>query len=182
MRWPAALPATLSLLLSGCSSSPAPTPMAVDLSMSEPLYRPARVQPGELAYAPDGSTFAPLLTERFPYPTQRQANDAYRRLTVARSPFVPVPAAVRLFGCKPGLLDPVTARVVRMFGPAVHCATDLLDVTGRPLGRVTANFRYDGSLWSMQLVEPPGEPVPWIGREPSPKDPWGWVPGRDRYE
>lgn len=137
--------------------------------------------PGRLEYAPDGSTFAPILTERVPYPTQDQANDAYRRL--AYSPLDRSAAvSVWLFGCKPGALDQRTARIVRFRSTVVHCATDLHDATGRPVARQTVNFAYDGALWVMQPVDPPRTAVPWRGRESSPKDPWSWVPGRDRYE
>lgn len=177
-----ALPALLVLLLAGCASSPAISPADQALPVREPLYQPTRVRPGELAYAPDGSTFAPVLTERFPYPTQRQANDAFRRLAGQPMSALPASISIRLFGCKPGALNPVTARVTRYAAPIVHCATDHLDAEGRPLGRVTANFRYEGALWIVEPVEPPREPVPWLDREASPKDRWGWVPGRDRYE
>lgn len=174
------LPALLAA--SGCAPSP-PTPVAViALPSQEPLYAPERVVPGRLEYTPDGSTFAPILTERVSYPTQDQANDAFRRRLVDTVAVRAGASSVWLFGCKPGALDERTARIVRYRGPVVHCATDLLDPAGRRLDRQTINFAYDGAIWQMQPVDPPRTAVPWRGREGSPKDPWSWVPGRDRYE
>lgn len=62
----------------------------------EPLYSPEQVKPGRLEYAPDRSTFAPVLTERFPYPTQPEANAAYRRLLATARRIAPTPPR---FGC-----------------------------------------------------------------------------------
>ncbi len=76
----------LAVALSGCSATapelPAPVAMA-SITGAEALRRPERVVPGRLEYAPDGSTFAPILTERFAYPTQSDANGAYLRLISA---------------------------------------------------------------------------------------------------
>lgn len=180
-RIPFALP--LLVALSGCT-----TPNAVigtverEASRPEPLYMPPRIVPGRLAYAPDRSTFAPILTERFPYPTQPQANAAYRRLVAAAPPGNAYPSSIRLFGCKPGALDEQTARVARYPGPVVHCATDFLDPNGRVLWRETSNFFYHREVWMMQALDPPRAPVAWRDREGSPTDPWWWVPGRSRYE
>lgn len=173
-----------ALILTSCAQ-PANKSVAeaMVLPVTEPLYAPGQVQPGRLEYAPDRSTFAPILTERFPYPTQPQANDAYRRLlTLAPSTAAPYPASIWLFGCKPGALDGQTARVRRHRGPVVHCATDFLDPTGRRISRETANFYYVRSAWAMQPVYPPLIAVPWSRREGSPRDIWWWVPGRNRYE
>jgi hypothetical protein len=173
--------APLLIVLAGCATPALPV---ADLGPAapEPLYSPERVKPGRLEYAPDRSTFAPVLTERFPYPTQREANVAYLRLIAA----VPVersyPPSIWLFGCKPGALDEQTARVTRYRGPVVHCATDFLDSSGRRLRRETANFYYYHAVWNMQPVYPPRLAVPWRSRERSPKDLWWWVPGRPRYE
>lgn len=153
-----------------------PPPLATDA-----LYMPARVVPGRLEYAPDRSTFAPVLTERVAYPTQPEANAAYQRY-VALGPSDLRASSVRLFGCRPGALDPQTARVARSHGPAVLCATDFLDPDGRTIGRRPVNFTYRQHAWVMQPVDPPRSRAPWIGRERSPSDPWGWLPGRDRYE
>ena len=172
-----------AFLLAGCAqSAPPPIVDVASVPATDPLYRPKRVRPGELEYAPDRTTFAPVLTERFPYPTQVQANDAYRRLLADASPISLSPSSLRLFGCKPGVLDEQTARVTRYRGPLVHCAVDLLDAAGRPVARETANFYYRRSAWRMQPVDPPRSLVPWRGRERSPKDFWWWAPGRDRYE
>ncbi|MCW6512527.1 hypothetical protein [Lichenifustis flavocetrariae] len=168
--------------LAACAPVAPRSVAAVDMPVHEPLYTPNRVVPGRLEYAPDRTTFAPILTERFPYPTQAEANDAYRRLVAGTTPTRYVPASVWLFGCKPGALDAQTARVARVRGPVVHCATDFLDGNGRPFDRAAVNFAYDGAVWVMQAVDPPRSPVPWRNREGSPKDPWSWVPGRDRYE
>jgi hypothetical protein len=175
------LVAPLLVVLAGCAAPAAPD---VDLltPTSEPLYSPGRVKPGRLEYAPDRSTFAPVLTERFPYPTQPEANAAYRRLVASAPAQGQYAASVWLFGCKPGGLDEETARVMRYRGPVVHCATDYLDAAGRRLRRETANFHYYGAVWNMQPVHPPLTTAPWLHREASPKDLWWWVPGRPRYE
>mgnify|MGYP001033874067 FL=1 len=179
----AALALFVPLALSLCACA-GPRPPAADPGppLPEPMYAPAQVKPGRLEYAPDRSTFAPILTERFPYPTQPEANAAYRRLLASAPPDRAYPASVWLFGCKPGALDAQTARVTRYGGPVVHCATDFLDAGGRRVRRETANFYYYADAWSMQPVYPPRTAVPWRNRERSPKDFWWWVPGRDRYE
>ncbi|ABE65037.1 conserved hypothetical protein (plasmid) [Nitrobacter hamburgensis X14] len=175
------LVAPLLAVLAGCA---APTAPVVDVvtPASEPLYSPGRVKPGRLEYAPDRSTFAPVLTERFTYPTQPEANAAYRRLVASAPAQGHYPASVWLFGCKPGGLDEETARVTRYRSPVVHCATDYLDAAGGRLRRETANFYYYGVVWNMQPVHPPLTAAPWFNREASPKDFWWWVPGRPRYE
>ena len=81
-----------------------------------------------------------------------------------------------------GALDAETARVTRYRGPVVLCAVDFLDLDGRPLRRGAANFFHAGGVWTMQPVYPPRSAVAWRNREGSPKDFWGWVPGRPRYE
>jgi len=128
----AALALFVPLALSLCACA-GPRPPAADPGppLPEPMYAPAQVKPGRLEYAPDRSTFAPILTERFPYPTQPEANAAYRRLLASAPPDRAYPASVWLFGCKPGALDAQTARVTRYGGPVVHCATDFLDAGGR---------------------------------------------------
>ena len=174
----------LALALAGCVPEP-PALLALasaPVPATDSLYTPRRVVPGRLAYAPDRTSFAPILTERFAYPTQVQANDAYRRLLEDALFDGPVAASVWLFGCKPGALDPQTAQVVRLRAPVVHCATDFLDAGGRRLYRQTAMFAYRGAAWRMEPVDPPRALVPGIGRERSPRDPWSWLPGRDRYE
>lgn len=175
------LMAPLLIVLAGCAAPAAPV---VDPGppAPEPLYSPDQVRPGRLEYAPDRSTFAPVLTERFPYPTQPEANAAYRRLLATAPVDRPSPASIWLFGCKPGALDEQTARVTRYRGPVVHCAMDFLDGAGRRARRETANFYYYGAVWNMQPVYPPHTVVPGRNRERSPKDFWRWVPGRPRYE
>lgn len=169
--------------LSGCVAQSPVEPIAAPPPMGpEALYTPARVTSGRLEYAPDRSTFAPVLTERFPYPTQPQANAAYARLTAAALPDRSYPTSIWLFGCKPGALDDETVRIERYRGPVVHCATDFLDARGRRLGRETVNFYYLGKAWTMQPAYPPRTSVAWRNREGSPKDFWWWAPGRSRYE
>ena len=148
----------------------------------EPIYVPAEVKPGRLEYAPDRSTFAPILTERYAYPTQPEANAAYRRLLAFAPPGRSQPASVWLFGCKPGALDEQTVRVTRYRGPVVHCATDFLDQDGRRVRREAVNFYHYADVWNMQPVSPPRTAALWRNRERSPKDLWWWVPGRARYE
>lgn len=92
------------------------------------------------------------------------------------------PASVRLFACKPGALDSQTARVYRYNGPVVHCATDFLDAAGAALTRDTVNFVYYDRAWHMDFTNPPREPVAWAHPTSSPKDPWRWLPFRNRYE
>lgn len=174
-----ALPLTLAL----CACAPKPWPVVdVGPPLHDPMYVPEQVKPGRLEYAPDRSTFAPVVTERFPYPTQPEANAAYRRLLATAPADRTYPASIWLFGCKPGALDEQTARVTRYRAPVVHCATDFLDSAGRRTRRETANFYYYGAVWNMQPVYPPHTAVLWRNRERSPKDFWWWVPGRSRYE
>lgn len=171
--------------LSGCAArEPAPVLVAApaDEAVPEPLYTPDRVVPGRLPYAPDRAQFPPVLTERHHYPTLPEANAAYRRLVAAGSADGIFPAAITLFGCKPGALDAQTAQSRRYRGPIVHCATDFLDAGGRRLGRETANFYYDRDRWTMQPVQPSRTTVAWHNREPSPRDVWWWLPGRPRYQ
>jgi len=173
--------APLLMVLAGCAAPGAPV-VELGPPAPEPLYSPEQVKPGRLEYAPDRSTFAPLLTERVFYPTQPEANAAYLRLLAAAPGDRSYPASIWLFGCKPGALDEQTARVTRYRGPVVHCATDFLDGSGRRLRRETANYYYYASVWNMQSVYPPRVAAPWRNRERSPKDFWWWVPGRPRYE
>lgn len=174
----------LATAVAGCAATapelPEPAAMT-SIAGAEALHTPERVVPGRLEYAPDGSTFAPILTERFPYPTQSDANAAYRRSIGAVAPGRPHLPAIRLFGCKPGALDAQTARVTRYRGPVVHCATDFLDSDGRAVRREAVNFYYHRSHWTIQPVNPPRAPVAWRDREGSPRDLWWWVPGRSRY-
>ena len=169
------------LALAGCASPPPSAVMLVPPPATDRLFRPDRVEPGRLEYAPDRSTFAPVLTERVSYPTQPQADAAYRRLLAGAPPDLRA-TSVRLFGCRPGAIDPQTARVARYRGPVVLCATEYLDASGRVIGRRPVNFVYANGAWAMHPVDPPRRLVPWTNRERSPTDPWSWVPGRDRYE
>jgi hypothetical protein len=177
--WVLVLP--LALALGACASKPLPVADSGP-PLREPMYVPSQVKPGRLEYAPDRSTFAPVLTERFPYPTQLEANSAYRRLLATAPTGSGYPASLWLFGCKPGALDAHTARVTRYHRPVVHCATDFLGADGRRVRRETANFYYYAGVWNMQAVYPPRSAVAWRDRERSPKDFWWWLPGRDRYE
>jgi len=120
--------------------------------------------------------------ERFPYPTQSDANAAYLRLVGPATQSGTASSSIRLFGCKPGALDGRTARITRYRGPVVHCATDRIDSDGRKLGRDTVNFYYHRAVWVMQPVDPPRAAVSWRDREGSPRDLWWWLPGRARYQ
>ena len=170
----------LALGLTACVATQAVVVAGAAPPATDALYAPRWIEPGRLAYAPDRTTFAPILTERVPYPTQVQADDAYHRYLAAAPPEL-LATSVRLFGCRPGALDARTARVVRLRGPVVHCATDFLAADGRPLGRRPVNFVYSGAAWVFEPVNPPRSRAPWIDRERSPRDPWWWIPGRDRY-
>ena len=172
------------LSLAGCAS-PAVQPDAFEafpISSRDQLYRPERVEPGRLEYAPDRSTFAPVLTEKAAYPTQVQANDAYKRARSISAYDWGAPPSVWLFGCKPGILDAQTARILHTRAPVVHCAVDLIDADGHRIARDVANFAYHQYVWTMLPVDLPRSVVSWRAREKSPDDPWWWVPGRDRYE
>jgi hypothetical protein len=193
-----------ALTVSGCAYRPQSVVYPALLSQTDALFRVDNVRPGQLEYAPDRTTFAPILTEPFAYPTQAQAQTAYLRalahlsdagmtdpvvIEAPRAAQVTAigeasrpPASIRLFGCKPGALDSQTARVTRYRDAIVHCATDFVDGAGRPLSRGTLNFYFYRNAWHMQATNPPRAPVAWWVRERSPKDPWRWVPGRDRYE
>lgn len=172
---------SLAVTLAACSS-PQPATSAGAPARPDVLYAPARITPGLLEYAPDRSTFAPVLTERFPYPTQAEASAAFLRMRAAAPSAESQPASIRLFGCQPGSLDDETARVTRSREPNALCAVDFLDSSGRRLWREAANFVYARGLWTLQPVFPPRTPVAWRNREGSPKDFWWWVPGRPRYE
>ena len=104
----------LLIALGGCAASGS-TSILVEApagpGMPEPLYTPDRVVPGRLSYAPDGTPFAPVLTERFSYPTRSQANAAYRRLIADVPGDDAHPMAITLFGCRPGAVDALTARI-----------------------------------------------------------------------
>ena len=195
-----------SLLASGCAVQQGDfnaSPVEALPPRADRLYRHDDPQPGTLAYAPDRVPFAPLLTKPFAYPTQAQANNAWRRALAEQEPeaaysgaiAVPqrkestgallpsgVPTAIRLFGCAPGALDSQTARVIRYPGPVVHCATDFLDGGGEQLSRETVNFYFYRKAWRMTITDPPRAPVAWRVYEGSPSNAWWWVPGRDRYQ
>ncbi len=126
--------------MGGCSVSMPPLIDPPKVPEKDPLYQPGRVEPGRLEYAPDRSNFAPILTERLPYPTQTEANNAYRRLIAAAPGDRPGASTLGLFGCKPGALDPETARVTIYKARVVHCATDFLDANGHRVARRTENF------------------------------------------
>jgi hypothetical protein len=171
----------LAAALAACSSSQPAANVSAPAG-PDALYAPARVAPGVLEYAPDRSTFAPVLTERAAYPTQAEASAAYLRLMATGPTNDSAPASIRLFGCQPGALDAETARVTRYPGPAALCAVDYLDGDGRRLWREPANFVYAQGVWTLQPVYPPQSAVAWRNRESSPKDFWWWVPGRPRYQ
>jgi hypothetical protein len=70
-RAPASLAVLCGLALAGCAAPAQPVAITESsIPAADPLYLPDRVIPGRLEYAPDGTIFAPVLTERFPYPTE----------------------------------------------------------------------------------------------------------------
>lgn len=174
----------LAMLLSACAP-----PQQVRSIENEPpttgaLYRADPVLPGRLAYAPDRETFAPVLTEPFTYPTQAQAEHAWHRANVNRVDVAEQDRrlpAIRLFGCKPGALDSLTGRVTRYRGPVVHCAVDF-GLPEHPLRREMVNFYHHGGAWRLLATDPPLAPVAWLIREKSQRDPWRFLPWRERYE
>jgi len=184
-----AVSASLAAFLSGCE---APPPIAlVRPPASDRLYTPAEITPGRLQYAREPDAFAPVLTDRVSYPTQAQANNAFNREAMANSyptkglyvirantPLLAErrAASVRLFACKPGILNSVTGRINEPRGYAVHCATDFLDEQGRRLSRETVNYYYDAGIWRMSETNAPTTPAPWINPERSPSDPFSWLP------
>jgi hypothetical protein len=180
-----------SVLLAGCAVQPEPlAPLAAPLVMPtrDALYTPAQVRAGRLEYAPDRSTFAPVLTERVAYPTQPQAQNAFLRSawtavrfsSVVKGPVLPAifagpsypVASVRLFACRPGALDGQTGRMVRYRGPVVLCATEFLDEGGTRLWRAPINFYFHNQAWRMHDPNPPAAPAPWLNPEPSPARSW----------
>lgn len=174
----------LMIMLTACAS-PEPARHAgivVYDHRLQPLYRPATSMTGRLNYAGDHSSFAPVLTHRVAYPTQAQANAAYGRLFMETARDRNNPASIRLFACTPGAVDPETARVISSSGPVVHCATDFLDAQGQVLQRDVVNFHYSQRRWHALPVDPPRAIAPWHERQRSPRDPWGWLPGRSRYQ
>lgn len=177
--------AMLTVFLSACAQ-PQPVSLVEEAPpATDAIYRADPVKPGRLAYAPDRETFAPVLTEPFAYPTQVQAEHAWRRASINR-----VDVAVRngrasgilLFGCKRGALDSLTGRVTRYRGPVVHCAADLATASGRSPRREAVNFYYHGGAWRLLMTDPPRAPVAWLDRQRSERDPWRFLPWRDRYE
>jgi hypothetical protein len=172
-------------LLAGCAVQPEPLPLAAPViaPARDALYAPAEVRAGRLAYAPDRTTFAPVLTERVAYPTQAQAQNAFMRSPWAAVRFASAAepghaASVRLFACRPGALDGQTGRMARYRGPVVLCATEFLDAAGQPLWRAPINFYFHRHAWRMHDPDPPRAPAPWLYPERSP--PQSWNPFGDR--
>ena len=182
--------APIAAFLSGCETPP-PAALVAPPPARDRLYTPAEITPGRLQYAREPDAFAPILTDRVAYPTQEQANNAFARENMASSyptkgPYVirasdPLPterpaASIRLFACKPGVLNSVTGRIVDPRGKAVHCATDFLDGQGRRLSRETVSFYYAAGAWRMLETNAPTTPAAWINPERSPSDPFSWFP------
>jgi hypothetical protein len=144
----------------------------------DPLYQADRVRGAALADTPDGTSFGPVLTERFTYPSQAQAQFAFERSrravpAIAGSRGMPydhdmasVDAAfVRIFACQPGALDGPTGRVTRYRGPVVLCSTEFLDgqgqvVQGQVVRRMPINYYHHQGVWRMQDPGPRFAPVP----------------------
>ena len=177
--------------LTGCEGAPTQYAFLDSPPERDALLAPRQVIPGRLEYAVEPDTFAPLLTQRRAYPTQDQANDAYQRFLAfaaeaAGDPLAVAPFAlastdrsvvrIRLFACRPGVLNDTTGRIEFPRGNEVHCATDFLDAQDRRLFRETVNFSYERGAWRMAETAPPLTPAPWINPEPSPQDLFSWAP------
>jgi hypothetical protein len=182
--------APIAAFLSGCETPP-PAALVAPPSVRDRLYTPAEIAPGRLQYAHEPDAFAPVLIDRVAYPTQEQANNAFDRDNLAtyyptKGPYVVRASdrfptdrratSLRLFGCKPGVLNSVTGRIVEGQSHAVHCATDFLDGQGRRLSRETVNFYYAEGAWRMLETNAPTTPAAWINPERSPSDPFSWFP------
>lgn len=184
-----AVTALLASALAGCAQPLPPTPVAVAAPPAhDRLYRPERVDKGRLEYTRDYQTFAPVMTQRVAYPTQTQANHAFRRsqwsgqtverivtkegVKYRRAEVYQSDAAVaglRLFACKPGVINPITMRVQNSRGEhLVHCAADLLDDADRPVARLPLNFYYWRGVWTLHDPDVYLRPARWRDAEPSP--------------
>lgn len=176
--------------LAGCDGPPAQYTLLSSPPARDPLFAPEQIIPGRLEYAEQPDTFASLLTQRRAYPTQTQANYAYRRLLglggrATRDPPLVSSTAdaadrsavrIRLFACRPGALNDTTGRIERARSNEVHCATDFLDAQERYLFRKTLNFSYEGGAWRMMVTAPPMTPAPWVNPELAPSDFFSWAP------
>lgn len=178
--------------LAGCKGAPAQYAFLGSPPARDALLAPRQVIPGRLEYAEQPDTFAPLLTQRRAFPTETQANFAFQRFLASAVPVAgggPLPGArsasaftdrgavrIRLFACRPGVLNDTTGRIELPRGNEVHCATDFLGARDRRLFRETVNFFYERGAWRMAETAPPLTPAPWINPEPSPKDPFSWAP------
>jgi hypothetical protein len=176
--------------LAGCAGAPAQYAFLGSPPSRDALLAPRQVMPGHLEYAEEPDAYAPLLAQRRAYPTQVQANDAYQRflasaVRAAGNSLVVAPSApistdrdvvrVRLFACRPGILNDTTGRIEPARGHQVHCATDFLDAQDRRLFREIVNFSYERGAWRMAVMAPPKTAAPWINPEPSPKDFFSWA-------
>jgi hypothetical protein len=173
---------SFAAVLEGCAAAPQ-EPIALVAPERDPLIAPAKLVPGRLEYAQQPDTFAPVLTHRIPYPTQDQANNAFRRdyvvlLDPARQSAADDRKAVRvhIFACAPGTLNDTTARIEPPQGNAVHCATDFYNAADRRLSRETVNYYYYAGAWHMRPADPPLAAAPWINPEASPTDNFAWLP------
>jgi hypothetical protein len=177
--------------LAGCDGPPTQYTLLNSPPARDPLFAPRQVIPGRLEYAQQRDAFAPLLTERRVYPTQTQANYAYRRLSGAGGRIagdLPVSASsniaaagpstirIRLFACRSGVLNDATGRIEVSRGNQAHCATDFLYAEERKRFRRTVNFSNGRGAWRMAETAPPMTPAPWINPEPSPNDFFSWAP------
>lgn len=183
--WRATAAAIVAVLLPACSQPRQLFVLEDRLPTTDALYRAHPVTAGRFVYAPDRDTFAPVLTEPFAYPTQRQADHAWRRANFSHIAVIGAETrlpAIRLFGCKPGALDSLTGRITRFRGPVVHCAVDIVLPPAQSLRRETVNFYHHGGVWNLLPTDPPRAPVAWLNREKSERDPWRFLPWRERYE
>lgn len=165
--------------LSGCEVPPLEYPLAASPPSRDRLETPREIVPSRLEYAQEPDSFAPVLTHRVSYPTQDQANYAFERDGMAAVDSAPPDrraVRVRLFACRPGVLNDTTVRIEPVRGHAVHCATEFFDAQNRRLSRNIVNFYYDRGAWHMLETAPPTTPAPWIDPEPSPTNYFSWAP------
>jgi hypothetical protein len=138
----------MSVLLAGCASSRV-EPAALGPPVTDSYTEPNEVKSDQLQYGEEPpDAYAPVLTARTGYPTQRQAFHALQR-----SKKYPAVTNVRLFACAPGYVDEITGRTEQIDAPVVHCATDLFNGKGRKIERVPLNYYYREDKWQLQDPE-----------------------------
>lgn len=173
----------LICLVGGCGAEQS---AVLDASLIGPpqrdvLYTPREATSGKLHYADDRQPFAPVMTQRRPYPTQGQAAFAFERSTWREtlSQGGDRDFTIQVFACRPGALDGQTGRTMPSRGPVAACATDIVDGSGQMLSRVPLNFYYSDRAWRLHDPNPTYTPPRWATRDPSPSRSSGML--GDRY-